>query len=149
MWEKMVSEIQKIEESFGSSLRRPATSNEINKMKENIKVQFNGFLLPDSYVNFLKKLNGLDFNGLVIYGVDNAFLDNKIENIDGFVEINEIWHENNWQKQYLFFGDSDTAWYCYDLENKIYLELDKPSGTEMNSFNNFQIMLEEALSSRV
>lgn len=150
MWKEKISEIKKIEESYGDSLRRPATNNEIQKMQEAIHVQFGDFSLPNHYVDFLKNLNGLDFNGLVIYGVDELFLDNKMEeDIHGFLELNEIWHENEWQKQFLFFGDSDTAWYCYDLKKKIFVELDKPSGTVMDSFDNFQVMLEEALSTRL
>lgn len=95
-------------------------------------------------------MNGLDFNGLVLYGVDKTFLDNDIEeDVHGIIETNEIWHENKWQKQYVFFGDSDTSWYCYDLEKQIFLELDKPSGTVMTSFHNFKAMLIGALSTRL
>ncbi len=61
------------------------------------------------------------------------------------IETNEIWYENDWQKQYLFFGDSDIAWYCYDLDQNVFLELDKPSGTLIQSFASFESMLEEAL----
>lgn len=87
---------------------------------------------------------------MVLYGVDKTFLDNEVEeDVHGFIETNEIWHENEWQKQYIFFGGSDTAWYCYDLSKRIYLELDKPSRTVMNSYNNFQAMLEDALSTRL
>lgn len=49
----------------------------------------------------------------------------------------------------MFFGDSDTAWYCYDMKKNVYVELDKPSGTEMNIYNEFQVMLEEALATRL
>lgn len=150
MWEKMIREIQKIEERYGSRINEPASSQEINKMQENIGVEFRGFTLPTEYVDFLKKLNGLDFNGLVLYGVDKTYFDNEIEeDVHGFIETNEIWHENEWQKQYIFFGDSDTAWYCYDLKRRIFLELDKLSGTVINSFDNFEAMLEEALSTRL
>ncbi len=51
----------------------------------------------------------------------------------------------NEQKKYLFFGDSDTAWYCLDVIENGYLELDKPSGTLMNKFDDFNGMLADAL----
>lgn len=44
-----------------------------------------------------------------------------------------------------FFGDSDTAWYCFDSDEKIYYELDKPSGTIMDSFQDFNSMISNAL----
>lgn len=43
------------------------------------------------------------------------------------------------------FGDSDTAWYCLNVIENEYLELDKPSGTLMNKFDDFNTMLADAL----
>jgi len=54
-----------------------------------------------------------------------------------------------WQKQYVFFGDSDSGWYCFDLCNKIYVELDKPSGALMTTYSDFNSMLVDALKSRL
>ncbi|XYG88866.1 YrhA family protein [Heyndrickxia coagulans] len=97
-------------------------------------------------MEFLKKTNGLNFNGLVIYGVDRDLLDRKAnEDVHGFIETNAIWYENDWQKRYIFFGDSDTAWYCYDQEDRAYVEIDKPSGTFIQSFDSFDSMLSQAL----
>ncbi len=45
----------------------------------------------------------------------------------------------------IFYGDSDTAWYCYDKEKGMYVELDKPSGTFIQSFESFDSMLSDAL----
>lgn len=46
----------------------------------------------------------------------------------------------------MFFGESNISWYCFDLINKVYVELDNPSGTLMHTFTNFDSMLEKALS---
>lgn len=145
-WKDLLIEIEKIEKKYGSSLRNPASDTEIIKMKENIQHKLENIELPNSYIEFLKIINGLDFNGLVIYGIDEVLLDNEVvEEIQGFIETNEIWYENEWQKQYIFFGDSDTAWYCYDLTKYIYVEIDKPSGTLIQSFDSFDSMLSDAL----
>ncbi len=70
-------------------------------MNHIIKQRLGSIELPATFIEFLKQVNGLDFNGLVIYGVDKTLLDNeKDENIHGFIESNEIWYENDWQKQY-------------------------------------------------
>lgn len=136
----LLTEIEKIENKYGSSLRNPVSDQEIKRMEDK-----NTTILPNQYINFLKTINGLDFNGLVIYGVDKAFLDKKIEEeIHGFIETNELWHENEWQRRYLFFGDSDVAWYCYDLNESKYVELDKPSGTLIESFKDFDTMITDA-----
>jgi len=114
-------------------------------MNHNIQQKLGNIILPKSYIELLKIINGLDFNGLVIYGVDEVLLDKEVdENIHGFIETNELWYENYWQKQYIFFGDSDTAWYCYDLKESVYVEFDKPSGTLIQSFESFDSMLSDA-----
>lgn len=147
-WKDLLIEIEKIEEKYGSSLRNPAADTEIIKMNDNIQQELGRIVLPESYIEFLKKVNGLDFNGLVIYGIDKVLLDKEVDEvIYGFIETNELWHENDWQKQYVFFGDSDTAWYCYDQKESVYVELDKPSGTLMQSFESFDSMLSDALES--
>lgn len=145
-WKKILEKIRGIEERYGSSLRRPAAEAEIIKMNHKIKDELGDVVLPSSYIEFLKNVNGLDFNGLVIYGVDEKLLDSEVEeDIHGFIETNGLWYENDWQKQYIFFGDSDTAWYCYDQKECLYVELDKPSGTVIESFESFDTMLSNAL----
>ncbi|USK34304.1 SMI1/KNR4 family protein [Bacillus sp. F19] len=144
--ERCVKRNRKIVEKYGSSFRNPVSDTEIIKMKQHIKQKFGNIALPESYIEFLKIVNGLDFNGLVIYGVDKVLTDKEEdEEIQGFIETNELWYENDWKKQYIFFGDSDTAWYCYDLKESMYEELDKPSGTLIQSFDNFDSMLSDAL----
>ncbi|HDR7324336.1 SMI1/KNR4 family protein [Bacillus toyonensis] len=145
MWKNLILEIEKIEKSFNDKLSTPATDSEVQKLREHAKEKFN-VDLPSAYEEFLKIINGLDFNGLVLYGVDSPLLETeKDEQICGFIDTNEIWYENEFQKEYLFFGDSNIAWFCKNLSDSTYLELDKPSGTVMNTYNDFNTMLGEAL----
>ncbi|MEC3464827.1 YrhA family protein [Bacillus thuringiensis] len=145
MWKNLILEIEKIEKSFNDNLNTPATDSEVQKLRERMKESFN-VDLPSEYEEFLKTVNGLDFNGLVLYGVDSYLLDTeRDESICGLIETNEIWYENEFQKEYLFLGDSNIAWFCKNLSDGTYLELDKPSGTVMNTYNDFNTMLEEAL----
>jgi len=98
-WKDLLIEIEKIEKKYGSSLRNPASDTEIIKMNHNIQQKLGNIILPKSYIELLKIINGLDFNGLVIYGVDEVLLDKEVdENIHGFIETNELWYENDWQK---------------------------------------------------
>ncbi|MES5928499.1 YrhA family protein [Bacillus cereus group sp. MG9] len=145
MWKNLILEIEKIEKSFNDKLNTPATDTEIGKLRERVKENFN-VDLPSEYEEFLKIVNGLDFNGLVIYGVDPSLLDTeRDELISGLIDTNEIWYENEFQKEYLFLGDSNIAWFCKNLSDGTYLELDKPSGTVMETYSDFNTMIEEAL----
>ncbi|UAW07873.1 SMI1/KNR4 family protein [Bacillus phage BUCT082] len=138
--------IRKREAKYGDEPNSPATEKEINKFEAEVVGKFPINEIPKGYKEFLQSVNGLDFNGLAIYGIDVDLLEEENdEEVYGFIETNEQWHENDEQKQYLFFGDSETAWYCLDVIENEYLELDKPSGTPMNKFDDFNIMLADAL----
>lgn len=142
----LLEDIRKKEAKYGDELNSSATEKEISKFEAAVVGKFPINEIPTGYQEFLQSVNGLDFNGLVIYGIDNDLLEEgKDEEVYGFIETNEQWHENDEQKKYLFFGDSDTAWYCLDVIENEYLELDKPSGTLMNKFDDFNAMLADAL----
>ncbi|MGG3476452.1 YrhA family protein [Peribacillus frigoritolerans] len=145
-WNELLIKVEKIESKYDGSLRNSVSNSEIIKMKQTIQQKLGNIIIPESYIEFLQNVNGLDFNGLVIYGVDEILLDNEAdEEVQGFIETNELWYENDWQKKYIFFGNSDTAWYCYDLNKRVYVELDKPSGTLIQFFDSFDSMLSDAL----
>ncbi|MFL6979472.1 YrhA family protein [Bacillus inaquosorum] len=146
MWVNILEEIRKTESKYGDELNSPVTDQEIRNFEEAVLGKFPVNEIPSGYKKFLQTVNGLDFNGLVIYGLDQELMgEENDEEVYGFIETNEQWHENDEQKKYLFFGDSDTAWYCLDVIENEYLELDKPSGTLMNKFNDFNAMLADAL----
>lgn len=146
MWVNLLEEIGKTEAEYGDELNAPVTDQEIRNFEAAVLGKFPVNEIPSGYKKFLQTVNGLDFNGLVIYGLDQELLRGENdEEVYGFIETNEQWHENDEQKKYLFFGDSDTAWYCLDVIENEYLELDKPSGTLMNKFNDFNAMLADAL----
>lgn len=145
MWENLVLEIESILKSVDYKLNMPATDMEVQRLREQVKEKFN-VDLPNEYEEFLKTVNGLDFDGLVLYGVDLFLLETeRDEPICGLIEANEIWYENEFQKEYLFLGDSNIAWFCKNLCDGTYLELDKPSGTVMKTYNDCNTMLVEAL----
>ncbi|MBU5245190.1 SMI1/KNR4 family protein [Bacillus halotolerans] len=146
MWVNLLEEIRKTEAKYGDELNSPVTDQEIRNFEEAVLGKFPINEIPSGYKKFLQTVNGLDFNGLVIYGLDQELLrEENDEEVYGFIETNEQWHENDEQKKYLFFGDSDTAWYCLDVIENEYLELDKPSGTLMNRYDDFDAMLADAL----
>lgn len=149
MIKKLLNQISKIEQKYGGELPPPAHPKEIELLDSLVNSRF-GVKLPKQYISFLSLVNGLDFNGLVVYGVDGSLLQQKHDNIVyGLIETNEIWHENDWQKKYLFFGDSDIGWLCFNISSQKYEEIDKPSGTLMNEYNDFDSMLIDALNERL
>ena len=79
-------------------------------------------------MNILLWANGFEWNGFILYGVDQEFFDNPSYAVSGLIEQNEIWYEVESQRAYLFLGESNISWYVYEIASGRYMELDNPSG---------------------
>ena len=148
MWREQVSRISRIREKRNRKLNAPANENELSRFRKSVVEKFGEDVLPQQYYEFLQTVNGIEWNGLRIYGIDHIFLDSRpINQVDGFFDANETWEPIKDEDQLIFFGDSDIAWYCYHVSKRSFVELDKPSGDLMETFCDFDAMLESAFSS--
>ncbi|MDQ0226126.1 YrhA family protein [Metabacillus niabensis] len=146
MWQEKLTEIKEEEKIVGAELNGAASDEEIEIFKKAVKEKLN-VELPLEYIRFLQVINGLEFNGSIIYGIDQEIVEKKPKNkIDGFIDSNQVWHEVEHQRKYLFFGDDSISWYVFDKEKKQYKLLDKPSGDELEDFNGFDEMIERIMS---
>lgn len=146
MWEEKLDKIIQEKALYGEKVNSGATEKEMQTFIDEIADKLN-MVLPEQYTRVLKVMNGIEFNGVILYGIDERMLDSlPTQHVNGLLENNKIWYENEWQKQYLFLGESSISWYVYDLADKKYFELDNPSGTEIEMFNCFEDLLEKLLS---
>lgn len=146
MWKDKLQEIVQEKKIYGEKVNIGANEEEIKifykEVKDEIKVD-----LPNEYVKILRTVNGLEFNGFILYGIDQYLLNKKQnQSINGLIGYNKIWYENEWQKKYIFIGESNISWYVYDLAECKYIELDNPSGTENEMFSSIECMVEKLLS---
>ena len=90
--------------------------------------------------------NGFEWNGFILYGVDQGSFPTAPEySVYGLIEQNEVWYEVESQRAYLFLGESNISWYVYEIATGRYLELDNPSGNEVEVFDSCAEMLEKLL----
>ncbi len=140
MWNEKLQEIKKMEAIFCGDINDGATDEEVQRFLKEIEGSFRGAHLH-SYVNVLKQVNGLEFNGFILYGIDSYLLNKEPkQSINGFIDNNEVWHENEWEKEYIFLGDSNISWYAYDIVSDKYVELDKPSGAILEEFDTMDLL---------
>lgn len=146
MWTDKLQIIIEEKNLYGEKINIGATEGEIQLLIREIKNELN-VDLPSEYLKILEVVNGIEFNGFILYGIDQKLL-NKKQNqcINGLVEYNKIWYENEWQKQYIFLGESNICWYVYDITTGKYCELDNPSGRENDVFNSLECLLEKLLN---
>ena len=126
-----------------------ASKEEINNLVNEINKQL-GKDIPNEYLDILSKVNGLEFNGFILYGIDENLLEHEnSEYISGLIDTNKILYENQDKKKYLFLGESNISWDVYEYENKRFIELDNPSGRECTIFSSFYDMFEKLLEDAV
>ncbi|MDQ0221033.1 SMI1/KNR4 family protein [Peribacillus cavernae] len=146
MWKINLEEIIEEKKLYGEKVNIGASEAELTKFQKAVKEELNCELLNE-YSEFLKIINGIEFNGFILYGIDEYLL--KItpnQHINGLISLNQIWYENEEQEKYLFLGESNISWYVYEINKKQFIELDNPSGREMDRFTHFDDMLKKILS---
>ena len=146
MWKDKLQEIIQEKKIYGEKVNIGATEEEIGMFFKEVKAELN-VDLPNDYANILKLVNGLEFNGFILYGIDQSLLSKQPnQSINGLIEYNKIWYENEWQKKYIFIGESNISWYVYDIAECKYIELDNPSGRENEVFSSLEDMVEKMLN---
>jgi len=82
MYQNLLSAVRKEKEKFNEKLEPGCSKREIETLRQKTKREM-GVIIPDDYLNFLKECNGLEENGLTIYGL----------NLRG--SCRDIWVEND------------------------------------------------------
>ena len=146
MWKDKLEKIKtEFEKDFGFIFNNPASDNEISKLEINFLEKFK-VKLPSQYLEFLKYINGIEFDGFIIFSIDKDMLDNDInQQVKGIIDFNEILYENEFNKDYIFLADRDINWYVYNIKDENFNILDKPSGELMETYNDFYSMLDKVL----
>lgn len=146
MWKDKLQDIIQEKNIYGEKVNIGATEEEIAIFFKEARAEID-VDLPNDYKKILGIVNGLEFNGFILYGIDQHLLSEQPnQSINGLIEYNKIWYENEWQKNYIFIGESNISWYVYDLAECKYVELDNPSGRENEVFSSLECMIEKLLS---
>ena len=132
MWEIYLQQIREEKELYDEEINSGASEKEIYELVTTAKEKWN-MEIPQQYLDVLSRINGIEFNGFILYGVYQYLLEHEIEK----------------QKGYLFLGESNISWYVYQYKNQCYMELDQPSGREIHRFRNFYEMCDKVLSEAI
>lgn len=143
MWKEHLEEIRQEEKRYGEDINCGISEEEAGAFIKAVKDEL-GIALPEEYLKILRIVNGIEFNGIILYGVDEPLLkEAPNQHVNGLIDCNKVWYENEWQKQYLFLGEGSISWYVYDLNTKRYCELDNPSGELSEEFDDLEQMLDK------
>ncbi|MBL1227062.1 YrhA family protein [Enterococcus sp. BWR-S5] len=131
-------------QQFNEELNKGISDDEIRvfNLQANMKLKFS---FPEEYTNSLKVINGFDFNGCVLYGIDEEYLITPPNQTDiGAIDNNLVWQELN-EPNYIFLGDENMSWFVYDRISMSFRMLDKPSATKLEEYLTFEELFEKIL----
>ncbi len=94
MWKIKLAEIIEEKMLYGEKVNLGVSEMELAKLKKHVWRELEKDL-PSDYISVLKIINGLEFNGFILYGIDEEFLEEiPKQPINGLISINKDWYEN-------------------------------------------------------
>lgn len=116
-----------------------AVDDAVDRVRINLNAQ-----LPDGYAAFLRRHDGLEFDGVVFYSTAP-----KDEFWQGLVEANETWRDAAENEKLLILGDDDMSFYSVDLSGERPTKRDRVNGEVVEAFGTIDEMIDAALRSRL
>jgi len=132
--------IETIAEKYNETIYSGVTIKEINFFKHWWLQNCNQLTIPNGYLGIVYIIDGFDFDGLSFYSIN-------YDKENNLYESNEIYWENENLKEYLFIGEDSISWYCISFNTEKYYILDKPSGSVIDEFFQFDDLLMTAFES--
>ncbi len=94
MWEKSLKKIVNEKKHYKEAVNRGAYKEEITRLIKEVNRKLN-VEVPEEYLHIISRINGIEFNGFTLYGIDEYLLECKMnQRIDGLINANQIWYEN-------------------------------------------------------
>ena len=135
----IIDEIMNIlNEDSGAMIPRPASEDDITQCQR-LLAEIGLEPLPQGYIDFLKKNNGLAWNGIIFYSTDQVTEAGKP---DGFkltdlVTENDEFNDRFELDEKVIIGIADDDYYTYNIESQKYEVLEFTSRELMEEFDTF------------
>jgi hypothetical protein len=140
--DELLAEINAEKREFSQPIWPPASPEAIARLRRFAKDTLLTDL-PEEYVTFLGRNDGLDFNGYVIYGAT----EHREPFLSGLVEANE--RLGGEQARHVFYGDTGDQLFAQDRTNQAWVALDRASLDVIVTFPSFGAMLSKVLRDAV
>ena len=99
--------------------------------------------LDKSYLDFLEFTNGLDYDGLVIYGTERYQNGNDFQ--EGFVEANAEFRKDPELQHYICYGDENSTRQVFNLKTSRFESIDRVAWDDISQHDTFDDMLLTAI----
>jgi len=120
---------------FGEKLTAENVEKSIEKMKMN-HLSF----YPNEFLNFLKEVNGVRYDGASIFGISNVDIDIIEDIVDRNVELSHL------QDTGCFLGENEFDYLFYNKELKEYQIVDKMDMEVLENYSELDDAIAHVLS---
>jgi hypothetical protein len=136
----VIDEIMDIlEKDDGAMIPRPATDEDIADCNEEL-IELGLEPLPQGFIDFLKRNNGLAWNGIEFY---STYQVSEEGNPDGYKLMDLVTENDEFNDRYeldekVLLGRADEDYYTYNIETKKYEALELESREVWDEFDTFE-----------
>jgi len=108
-----------------------------------------GATLPDDYAALLRRSDGVDFDGLVLYGSWQSEANPGPGGFwQGLIAANKLWREGPGHEAYLVLGETDIDLFTVNLDGSAPVLRDKVSSDVNETFPSVGAALQRLLATR-
>lgn len=145
MYQELLKKVEAEQNSFGEKLQPACSEESLYKFLKEVMMEFN-LNLPQDYAEFLRKNNGFDWNGVVIYACDTTpIAEHENRTISGFVEMNQIYREDERFNDLLVFGSDGMDIYVQRISTGEFQIIDEVAYELIETLPSFDALLSKAL----
>ena len=140
--EDIIKEVRLAAKKWGEALETGATQTEIDEFVKEVKRQYDT-VPPRGYLDLLRIVNGLEFNGLIIYGTKDSISDPDSSPLNFFV-ANDSFRDARKQdtEKLLLLGETSTGILVYDIDCEKFQYRDRIGIDRVEPYSCFEAMLE-------
>lgn len=145
MYEQRLDEIAAKFARRGRAMQPAATDAEVADLRKRARQRLR-YDVPDAYLAFLRRTNGLDYNGLSIYSSARSLIAGTSDRtIPGLVEANEEWRAGGEYRDQVVFAHSSTSNFVFHLTDKAWQIRMQPTDTLIETAESFEDLIFRAL----
>ncbi|MDR7115572.1 YrhA family protein [Caulobacter sp. BE254] len=149
MFATLITALEADQATHGEVRQGPASADDINRLRTALHAEF-GAVLPQDYALFLRHANGLDYNGLVLYGATQSQVAPGPGGFwQGLCAANHLWREGPGPENLLILGETDLDLLTVTLAGAEPSQRDKVSGELTSAFESVMDLLEAVISQRL
>ena len=136
-------------EDDGAMIVRPASREDLQLcQKDMAEMEFPP--IPQGYADFLGKLNGFAWNGIMFFSTDQVTDTETGFMLNDIVSANEMFVEHNEGFEHcVFLGRADDDLYVYNTQNQRYEVMDMTGRDVMEDFETFEAMFAGVVGLRI